>query len=107
MGTPPLWLRAFNAVEGAVSPHVEGFVHGEKFSSTVVLVQKVKRGVKGEVERRTRQAWHLVNLPAGSDVRRLRGQIGDLDHEVRQLRSSLEREKRARARSERSVGDGK
>lgn len=105
MGTP-LWLRAFNAVEGAVGPHVEEFVHGERFSSTVVLVQKAKRGVKGQVERRTRQAWHLVNLPAGSDVRRLRGQIGDLDHEVRQLRSSLEREKRARARLERSVGDG-
>ncbi len=38
----PLWLRAFNAVEGAVGPHVEGFVHGPKFSSAVVLVQKVK-----------------------------------------------------------------
>lgn len=105
MGTP-LWLRAFNAVEGAVGPHVEEFVHGEKFSSTVVLVQKVKRGVKGQVELRTSQAWHLFNLPAGSDVRRLRGQIGDLDHEVRQLRSSLEREKRTRARRERSVDDG-
>ena len=102
----PLWLQAFNAVEGVVGPRVEEFVHGERFSGTVVLVQKVKRGVKGQVELRTRQAWHLVNLPAGSDVRRLRGQIGDLDHEVRALRSSLEREKRARVRRARSDHDG-
>ncbi len=101
----PLWLQAFNAVEGAVGPRVEEFVHGPTFSTSLVLVQKVKRGVKGQVERRTRQVWHLVNLPAGSDVRRLRGQIGDLDHEVRALRSSLEREKRARARQARSNDD--
>lgn len=105
MGTP-LWLRAFNAVEGAVGPRVEELVHGETFSATLVVVQKVKRGVKDNVERRTRQVWHLVNLPAGSDVRRLRGQIGDLDHEVRQLRSSLDRERRARSRQERSAHDG-
>jgi hypothetical protein len=104
VGTP-VWLRAFNAVEGAVGPRVEEFVHGETFSTSLVLVQKVKRGVKGQVERRTRQVWHLVNLPAGTDVRRLRGQVGDLDHEVRALRSTLEREKRARARRERSSDD--
>lgn len=102
----PLWLQAFNAVEGVVGPRVEEFVHGESFSTAVVLVQRVKRGMTGQVERRTRQVWHLVNLPAGSDVRRLRGQIGDLDHEVRALRSSIEREKRARARRDRGNGDG-
>ena len=104
MGTP-VWLRAFNAVEGAVGPRVEEFVHGDTFSTGLVLVQRAKRGVSNQVERRTRQVWHLVNLPAGSDVRRLRSQIGDLDHEVRQLRGSLDREKRARARRERSADD--
>ncbi len=97
----PLWLRVFNAVEGVVGSQAEGLVHGEKFTATVVLVQRVRSGVGGAVERRTRRAWHLVNLPAGSDVRRLRGQIGDLDHEVRQLRSTVEREARLRARRER------
>ncbi|MCB1296360.1 MAG: hypothetical protein KDB67_17030, partial [Gordonia sp.] len=33
--------------------------------------------------------WHLVNIPAGSDVRKLRRQIGELDYEVRQLRLEL------------------
>ncbi len=108
MGTP-LWLRAFNAVEGKVGPQLEEFTHGERFSSTLVVVNRVKSGIGGVVEKRTRQVWHLVNLPAGSDVRRLRGQIVDLDHEVRQLRSALDRDARKRARAsrpDRSPADG-
>ena len=104
MGTP-LWLRTFNAVEGVVGQRVEEFVHGTKFSSGLVLVHRVKGGVSGTLERRTRQVWHLLNLPAGSDVRRLRSQIGDLDHEVRQLRGTLDRADRAeRARNRQARG---
>lgn len=103
----PLWLRAFNAVEGTIGPRIEDLVHGQAFSTGLVLVQRTRRGVTGQVERRTRQVWHLVNLPAGSDVRRLRGQIGDLDHEVRALRSSLERDRRSRARQDGSGDDAR
>jgi len=94
----PLWLRTFTAVEGAVGPRVEEFVHGKKFSTAVVVVQKVKSGVSGVLERKTRQVWHLVNLPASTDVRRLRNQIGDLDHEVRLLRGAVEGAARKKAR---------
>jgi hypothetical protein len=97
----PLWLRTFTAVEGAVGPRVEEFVHGKKFSTAVVVVQKVKSGVGGAVERRTRRVWHLVNLPASTDVRRLRNQIGDLDHEVRLLRGAVESAARKSAREAR------
>lgn len=97
----PLWLRAFTAVEGTVGPRIEEFVHGNKFSTAVVVVQKVKSGVSGVVERRTRGVWHLVNLPASTDVRKLRNQIGDLDHEVRVLRGHVEAEARKRAREAR------
>jgi hypothetical protein len=97
----PLWLRAFTAVEGTVGPRIEGFVHGKKFSTTVVVIQKVKAGVSGAVERRTRGVWHLVNLPASTDVRKLRNQIGDLDHEVRALRGAMESEARKRTREAR------
>lgn len=97
----PLWLRAFMAVEGALGPRVEEIVHGPVFSTAVVVVQKVQSGVSSAVERRTRRVWHLVNLPAGSDVRKLRNQIGDLDHEVRLLRGAVEGEARKRSREAR------
>lgn len=97
----PLWLRAFSAVESTVGPHVEEFVHGSGFATAVILVQKAKSGVSSIVERQTRGVWHLVNLPASSDVRKLRNQIGDLDHEIRLLRGTVESEARKRARAAR------
>ena len=38
------------------------------------------------------RVWHLVNLPAGTDVHRLRKQIGALDRDVRRLSLQLELE---------------
>jgi hypothetical protein len=85
-----LWRRAFDAVEGAVGPLVEQGVQASAFSTTVVLKQRTTSVVTALAERRTRQLWHLLNLPAGSDVRRLRRQLGDLDREVRLLRDLLQ-----------------
>jgi hypothetical protein len=45
----------------------------------------VGAGVNGVSAR----VWHTVNLPAGTDVQRLRVQIGQLDREVRRLRLQL------------------
>jgi len=46
----------------------------------------VSDGVNGVAAR----VWHLVNLPAGTDVHRLRKQIGALDRDVRRLTFQLE-----------------
>jgi hypothetical protein len=85
------WRRAFDAAEGAVAPRLEKLVHESGFAIAVVLVQRSRRTVGRTVEARTQQAWHLLNLPAGTDVRRLRRQLGDLDREVRLLREDVQR----------------
>jgi len=85
-----LWRRTFDAVESAVGPLVEQAVQASAFSSTVVLKQRTRSALGGLAERRTRQLWHLLNLPAGTDVGRLRRQVGDLDREVRLLRDLLQ-----------------
>ena len=86
-----LWRRAFDAVEGALGPQVEQLVHQRGFSTAVVVVRR-GRGLVGRVgESASRRVWHGLNLPAGSDVRRLRRQLGDLDREVRLVRHALDR----------------
>ena len=40
------------------------------------------------------RVWHLMNLPAGTDLRRLRMQVGALDREVRRLSLQLDRDSR-------------
>ena len=95
----PRWRQAFDVAERAVTPHAESLVRTETFSIGAALVRRA-RSVAGETARGlTARAWHLVNLPAGSDIARLRAQIGALDREVRRLGLQLEAERRRAAGS--------
>jgi hypothetical protein len=96
---PPLWRQAFDAAERAVSPRAETFVRTPTFSVGVTLFRRAEGLVRGSLRDATARAWHLVNLPAGSDVSRLRAQIGALDREVRRLGLQLEAERRRSARA--------
>lgn len=86
----PLWRRAFDSAERAVAPHLEAGVQSGGFTEVVVLVQRTRNGVSSRLEGGSRRLWHLLNLPAGSDVRRLRRQVASLDREVRLLRETIQ-----------------
>ena len=91
---PPLWRQAFDAAERAVTPRAENLVRTPGFNVGVALVRRAQTLAKDSARGLTARAWHLINLPAGSDVSRLRAQIGSLDREVRRLSLQLEAEKR-------------
>ena len=86
----PLWRRAFDTAEQAVAPHLERGVQSGGFTEVVVLVQRTRNGVYRRLEQDSRRLWHLLNLPAGTDVRRLRRQVAAVDREVRLLRETLQ-----------------
>jgi hypothetical protein len=94
--SPPLWRQAFDAAERAVAPRAEDLVRTEAFSQATALVRRAQKLAGQSVQGLTARAWHLVNLPAGSDISRLRAQIGSLDREVRRLTLQLESERRRR-----------
>ncbi len=91
---PPLWRQAFDAAERAVAPRAEDLVRSEYFSLGVALARRAQTLAGQSVQGLTARAWHLVNLPAGTDINRLRTQIGALDREVRRLTIQLEQERR-------------
>jgi hypothetical protein len=91
---PPRWRQAFDTVERAVAPRAEELVRTPDFSLGVALARRAQTLAGRSVQDLTARAWHLVNLPAGSDVNRLRAQIGALDREVRRLTIQLETERR-------------
>jgi len=97
--SPPRWRQAFDAAERAVSPRAETLVRTPAFNVGVALVRRAEGLVRGTVRNASARAWHLVNLPAASDVGRLRTQIGALDREVRRLGLQLEAERRRSART--------
>jgi hypothetical protein len=99
MSTPPLWRQAFDTAERAVAPRAERLVRTPGFHVGVSLLRRAETLARSSARDLTARAWHLVNLPAGSDVVRLRAQIGALDREVRRLGLQLEAERRRPAGS--------
>ena len=95
MSDAPLWRQAFDKAERAVAPRAESLVRTPGFSLGAALVRRAQTLARGTARDVTARAWHLLNLPAGSDVTRLRAQIGALDREVRRLGLQLEAERRA------------
>jgi hypothetical protein len=97
MSTPPRWRQLFDTAERAVAPRAETFVRTPSFAVGAGLVRRVQSLAQRSARDLTARAWHLVNLPAGSDIGRLRAQIGALDREVRRLGLQLEAERRRNA----------
>jgi hypothetical protein len=113
VSTPPLWRQAFDTVERAVTPRAEELVRTPGFALGTALVRRAQGLARTGAQGLTARAWHLLNLPAGTDVSRLHAQIGALDREVRRLTIQLESERRRAADSparpmttEETDGDG-
>jgi hypothetical protein len=92
-----LWRQAYDAVDSRVAPQLESLVQTKQFAQVLSLGLRAQNEAWRAVERRSRQFWHLVNLPAGSDVTRLREQVVSLDRRVRELNRQLEEARRAQS----------
>jgi hypothetical protein len=93
----PAWRRAFDAVERRIARPVESGVRTDAFNDTMTVLFRTRRELQRAIEKRTRHALHLVNLPTATDVKRLSEQVAALHREVRALeRERDERDERAR-----------
>jgi hypothetical protein len=84
-----LW-RAFDAAERLVAPRLEEALRTGTFAEALGLATRGQAKARASLEARSRRLWHLVNLPAGSDVAHLRRQVGQLDRELRRVSLALE-----------------
>ena len=98
MTEPPRWRQAFDAAEQRVTPHADRLVRTPGFALGVTLLRRAQVLARDTARDVSARAWHLVNLPAGSDLSRLRAQVGALDREVRRLTLQLENERRRTTR---------
>jgi hypothetical protein len=94
---------AYDTVEQTVAPRLEALVRTGEFAHATALAARARRLVGKQVGGVTAPVWHMANLPAGTDVQRLRVQIGQLDREVRRLRLQLAAQNQASAEE---VSDG-
>jgi hypothetical protein len=94
--TAPLWRRAYDLADRMVTPRLEELVRTPGFAQGAALLRKAEALTRSAARDVSARGWHLLNLPAGSDVHRLRAQIGQLDREVRRLTVRVENERSSR-----------
>ena len=100
----PLWRRGFDRAERAVGRPLEQLVSTRAFSDLLVVAFRAQGALQGIFERQTRTALHLWNLPAHTDVARLRRQVGALSAELREVSARLDEAERRRSAGDHEQG---
>ncbi|MFC4949959.1 hypothetical protein [Pseudonocardia sp. GCM10023141] len=90
MADRSLLRQIYDGAERRITPPIEEFVRTGTYADLTATLGQVQGAVTGGIRGATTWFWHLVNLPAGTDVQGLRRQIGALDREVRRLTLQLE-----------------
>jgi hypothetical protein len=85
----PWWRQIYDGLDGAVAPPLERLVRTSEFADAAAWATRAQAMLLDQVNGAAARVWHLMNLPAGTDVQRLRVQIGALDREVRLLTLQL------------------
>jgi hypothetical protein len=81
----PLWLRAVLRLERAIGEPIESAVHSDTYFDVITATTRIRRTVLGTAEGVSKRALHLLNLPAGSDIRGMRQQLARMERRLNQL----------------------
>jgi hypothetical protein len=86
---PPLWLQAVYRLERAIGGPIESAVHSDAYFDAVTQLNRARGRAIGAVEGVSRRCLHLVNLPAGTDIRRVREQLSRVERRMNALTDEL------------------
>jgi hypothetical protein len=92
----PLWVKLVLRAERAVGSRVEAAVRSDAYFDMVTELNRTKSALTGSIESVSRRLWHVANLPAGTDVRRMREQLARMERRIVELSKELD-EQRAEA----------
>lgn len=92
----PLWLKLVLRFERAVGGPVEAAVHSDTYFDLVTELNRGTRRLTDAVESVSKRGLHLLNLPAGTDIRRVREQLARMDRRLLEITKELEQLERAR-----------
>jgi hypothetical protein len=81
----PLWLRVVLRVERTIGEPIESAVRSDTYFDLISTTTRVRRKVTGTAEGVSRRCLHLLNLPAGSDIRGMRQQLARMERRLNEL----------------------
>ena len=82
---PPLWLQAVHRIERAVGQPIEAAVRTDTYFDLVTKATRATKQARRTVVGTSTRALHLLNLPADSDVRRMREQLTRMERRLNRL----------------------
>jgi hypothetical protein len=89
----PLWLDVVLRAERAVGTRVESAVHSDAYFDLVAGANRSRARLIGAVEGVSRRVLHLANLPAGTDIRRVREQLARVERRLVEVSKELEEQR--------------
>ncbi len=81
----PLWLRVVIRVERTIGEPIESAVRSDTYFDLISTTTRVRRKVTGTAEGVSRRCLHVLNLPAGSDIRGMRQQLARMERRLNEL----------------------
>jgi hypothetical protein len=87
----PLWLNLVLRLERAIGGPVESAVRSDAYFDAVAELDRARRRLTDGLESVSKRGLHLLNLPAGTDIRRVREQLARMDRRLLLMSKELER----------------
>jgi len=86
----PLWLKAVIKFERVIGEPVEKAVRSDTYFDILTEARRNHRRLAHAVEGVSKRALHLLNLPAGTDIRRVREQLNRMERRLTEVTKELE-----------------
>jgi hypothetical protein len=83
-------LKLVLRAERLVGTRVESAVHSDTYFDLVTHANRSKARVTAMVEGVSTRVLHLANLPAGTDIRRMREQLARMERRLVELSKELD-----------------
>ena len=87
----PMLNRGVKRVDTLVGPTLDSIVRSEAMGLGLAVALRLRRDVGHRIERSSRHVLHALNLPTGSDVKRLLTHIAAVERDLRELNKTVER----------------
>jgi uncharacterized membrane protein YccC len=99
---PSQWLELVQRLERTIGEPIEAFVGSDAYFDLMTQVKRARGRLARSFEGVAAEWLHLFNIPAATDVRRLREQLSRLERQVDRIAKDLadrEEERREEAAS--------
>jgi hypothetical protein len=85
----PLWLKAVHRLERVIGEPVEAAVRTDTYFDLVTKATRATRKTQRTIVGTSTRVLHVLNLPADSDMRRMREQLSRMERRLNELTEDL------------------